>query len=108
MTTRCIVRRHASLRKKLEAVSDQIAELHRLGTIDADLEAQHKSLCDEILPLEREILTGPARSRNDIAAKLRIIGDRGSIGLETVHLIQQLVRQIREWRVYEAVLFDCP
>jgi hypothetical protein len=108
MTTPSIARRHASLRKKLEAVAGQIAQLHRLGTIDANLEAQHDLLCEEIVSLERELLTRPARSLNDIATKLRIIADRGRIGLDTVQLIQRLARQIREWRLYEAILFDCP
>lgn len=108
MTTRSIARRHASLRQKLKAIGDRLVELHGLGTGNADLEEQHDLLCEEILPLERELLTRPARSRNDVESKLRIIADRGQIGLDTVHLLRRLQRQIREWRQHEAVLFDCP
>ena len=75
--------------------------------IDATRDMDERDrLIDEMTVLERGQLNAPVRSRHAILTKLRIIRDRGKIGLEVDELLRRLASQIDEWRRFEPVLFD--
>lgn len=107
-----------ALRKAREAVTNQLDQIEagrfEPGGLAPDeiaiveqLDVEDERLFNVMSDLEDARLARPARSRHDVAIKLKIVAHRAGVGLDVTDDLKAIAKQISEWRRDEPVILSC-